>query len=78
MQKSQPETQTKKEATQHHCLPSLMGDGVKVIEIVYGDEKNIFTAPNRTAKTEQRTNEPAKEGPLTFVLFAPVSTATPL
>jgi hypothetical protein len=28
--------------TQHGCLPSLLGDVDKRIEIVFGEEKNIF------------------------------------
>jgi hypothetical protein len=37
-----PETLTKRQATQHGCLPSLLCDGDKGIEIVYGEEKNIL------------------------------------
>ncbi len=33
---------TKRQATQHGCLPSLLGDGDKGIEIAYGKEKNIL------------------------------------
>jgi hypothetical protein len=29
-------------ATQNGCLPSLLGDGDKGIELVYGEEKNIL------------------------------------
>jgi hypothetical protein len=36
-----PETHTNRQATQHGCLPSLLGDGDKGIEIVYF-EKKIF------------------------------------
>jgi hypothetical protein len=36
------ETHTKRHATQHGCLPNLLGDGDKGIEIVYGEEKNIL------------------------------------
>ncbi len=44
------------------CLPSLLGDGAKGIEIVYGDEKKIFcTGPARAAKTEQKSLVPAQE-----------------
>jgi hypothetical protein len=32
---------SKKQATQHGCLPSWLGDGDKGIKIVYGEEKNI-------------------------------------
>jgi hypothetical protein len=34
-----PETHTKRQATQHGCLPSLQGGGDKGIEKVYGEEK---------------------------------------
>jgi hypothetical protein len=37
-----PETYTKRQATQHGCLPSLLGGRYKGIEIVYGEEKNIL------------------------------------
>ncbi len=37
-----PETHTKRQATQHDCLPSLQGDWDKGIEIVYGEEKHIL------------------------------------
>jgi hypothetical protein len=36
-----------RQVTQHGCLPSLLGDGDKEIQIVYGEEKNIFTGPTR-------------------------------
>jgi hypothetical protein len=76
------ETHTKRHATQHDCLPSLLSDGDKGIEIVCSEEKNICLRPTRAAKTEQkslvlRTNQP-KEAPSSFVLFGspftPVST----
>jgi hypothetical protein len=35
-----PETHKKRQATQHGCLPSLLCDGDKGIEIVYSEEKN--------------------------------------
>jgi hypothetical protein len=44
----------KRQATQHGSLPSLLGDGDKGIEIVYGEEKGktIFcTGPTRAAKS---------------------------
>jgi hypothetical protein len=37
-----PETHTKRQATQHGCLPSLLGDGYKGIEILYDEEKKIL------------------------------------
>jgi hypothetical protein len=33
---------TKRQANQHGCLPRLLGDGDKGIEIVYGEEKNVL------------------------------------
>jgi hypothetical protein len=32
----------KRQATQHDCLPSLLDDGDKGIETVYGEEKNVL------------------------------------
>ncbi len=37
-----PETHTKRQVSQHDCLPSLLGNVDKWIEIVYSEEKNIF------------------------------------
>ncbi len=37
-----PEAHTKSQATQNVCLPSLLGDGNREIEIVYSEEKNIL------------------------------------
>ncbi len=36
-----PETQIKRQVTQHDCPPSLLGDGHKCTEILYCDEKHI-------------------------------------
>ncbi len=36
------ETQTKRQTTQHGCVPILLVDGDRGIEIVYGEEKNIL------------------------------------
>jgi hypothetical protein len=64
----QPETHTKRQATQHGYLPSLLGDGDKEIE-----KKNILYR-------HTKANEPTKKGPLSFVLsespFASVSTVS--
>ncbi len=38
----EPETYTKRRATQHNCRLSLLDDGDKGIEIVNGEEKYIF------------------------------------
>ncbi len=56
-----PETHTKRQATQHGYLylPSLLGDGDKGIEIVYGEEKIFCARPNRAAKAEQKSLVPA-------------------
>jgi hypothetical protein len=35
---------TKRQATQHDCLPSLLGSGDKGIEIVYGEKKYLVLA----------------------------------
>ncbi len=51
-----------RQATQHGCLPSLLGDGDKGIKIVYGEEKSILY-------WQDKPNEPTKEGLLSFVLF---------
>ncbi len=71
------DTHTNRQATQHGCLTSLLGDGDKGIVIVYGDEKNIlYWADHGSAKAEQnllyrgeKPKEPTKTGPLSFVLF---------
>ncbi len=68
-----PETHTKRQATQHDCLPSFLGGGDKGIERVYGDfvlgrqeqprqNKNLLYQQD---KPEEKNNE----GPLSFVLF---------
>jgi hypothetical protein len=60
------------EADQRHILrdrrPSLLGDGDKGTEIVYGEEKNIlYLADYRAAKAEQKSLVPARS--FSFVLF---------
>ncbi len=76
------ETHTKRQATKHDCLPSLLGDGDKVIEIVYGEEKNILYLATRATTAEQylqcwhdKPNEPTREGLLSFVLFESLFTS---
>jgi hypothetical protein len=58
-----PET-TKRQATQHGCLPSLLGDGDKGIEIVNGEKK--YFVLGRLEQPRQKkiswSNEPPKEG----------------
>jgi hypothetical protein len=60
---------TKRQATQHDCLPSLLYERWG-IEIVYGEKKIFCTGQNRTAKVEQNllftsttipTNQPGKD-----------------
>jgi hypothetical protein len=46
---------TKRQATQHGCLPSLLGGADIGIEIVHGEEINICTGPTRAAKAEQKS-----------------------
>ncbi len=64
------------QATQHGCLPNLLGDRDKGIEIVYGGE--IYFVLGRLEQLRQNKNllyrydmpnEPTKEGTLSFVLF---------
>ncbi len=56
------ETHTKRQATQHGCLPSLLGDGDKVIEILCGEEKKIFcTGLTRVAEEKQKSLVPARQ-----------------
>jgi hypothetical protein len=82
----QSETNIKRQATRQDCLPSLLGDGDKVSEIVCGEDsiyvllgwleqprqdKNLFYQHNEP-------NEPTSEGHLSYVLlesqFSSVST----
>jgi hypothetical protein len=59
----------KRQATQHGCLPSLLGDGDKRIEI----KEKIFSSGLRTIKP----NKPTKKGPLS-PQFKQSAGATPL
>jgi hypothetical protein len=63
-ERGSPETHTKRQATQHGCLPSLLGHGDKGIEIVWGKRQNI-----NLLYRHAKPNKPAKEGPLSFVIF---------
>jgi hypothetical protein len=55
----------------------LLGDGDKAIETVYNEEKNIlfwanYRSQGKTKKLfyrHNKTNDPTKAGPLSFVLF---------
>ncbi len=83
---SKPETHTKRQATQHGCLPSLLGDGNKGIEIEYGEEGNKIVLGQLKQPRQNKNllfrhdkpNEPTKKGPLSCVLvestFTSVST----
>ncbi len=69
-----PETYTKRQATQHGCLSSLLSDRDKGIEIVNGGEKICCIWPTRAIKAKQNLlyrqdmlNDPTTEGPLSFV-----------
>ncbi len=57
-----PVTLSKRQATQHGCLPALLGDGDKGMGIVYGEEKNIlYGAPTRAAQAEQKYRASARQ-----------------
>jgi hypothetical protein len=62
------ETHTKRQETEHGCLPSLLGDREKGIEIVYGGGKNIFfcTGLTKAAKAEQKSLVPARHARRTY------------
>ncbi len=45
----------KRQATPNSCLPSLLGDGDKWIEIAYGEEKLYCTVPTRAAKVGHKS-----------------------
>ncbi len=73
------ETHTKRQATQHDFMPSLLGDdGTK--GIVYGEEKIFCTVPTRAAKQEQKSLVPlyqaeqTKQGrtPVICTLWVPI------
>ncbi len=51
-----PETPNKRQATQHGCMPNLLGDGDKGIEIVDGEDKIFCSWPTRAAKARQENN----------------------
>ncbi len=50
-----PETHNKRQATQHSCLPSLLGDVDKGIEKVYGEETSILYCMDRLEHTKAET-----------------------
>ncbi len=55
--KLESETHTQRQAIQHGCLPSLLGDGDKGIEIVYGGEK-IFGTGLTTVEQPRQDKSP--------------------
>ncbi len=61
--KCRTETHTMRQASQHVCLPSLLGDGDKWIKIVYGDV--FYTGPTRAAKARQKSLVLARQAKLT-------------
>jgi hypothetical protein len=50
---------TKRQATQHGSLPSLLDDGDKGIELVYGEKKEI-TGPTTAAKAVHKSLVPER------------------
>jgi hypothetical protein len=71
-----PEAHTKRQATQHGCLPGLLGDGDNKIEIVYGEEKNILYLADKSPRQNKnlvnrhgKPKKPTKEGLFSFVFF---------
>jgi hypothetical protein len=58
-----PETPTKRQATQHGCLPSFLCDGDKGIETVYGEEKKYFVLCRleRLRQNENLLYQPRKD-----------------
>jgi hypothetical protein len=62
-------THAKRKATQHGCLPRLLGDRATGIEKVYGEEKNICIGRTRSVTAEQKFLVPALK--LFFSVWAP-------
>jgi hypothetical protein len=64
----------------------LLGDGDKIIEIVYGEENYFVLGPEQPRKNKNllnqhdKPNKPTKEGPFSFVIlespFTSVSTVS--
>jgi len=79
--RSDATTHTRRQATQHDCLSSLLGDGDKWSKIVYGEEKVYFVL-GRLEQPRQDKNllywhdkpkEPTKEGHLYLYSLSPHS-----
>jgi hypothetical protein len=56
---SRPKTHIKRQVKRLDCLPSLLGDGDKLIEIVTARKKIFCTGPTRAAKAGQKSRVPA-------------------
>jgi hypothetical protein len=63
IKKCLPETHSKRQATQHDGLPSLLDEGDTGIVIVYDEEKIFCTGLTRAAKAEQKFLVPALSSP---------------
>ncbi len=57
---------------QHGCLPNLLGDRDKGMEIVYDEEIIFCTVPTRAAKAEQKSLVPARQAQHTLSVNGPV------
>jgi len=56
-----PETHTKRQATQHDCLPSLLAMGTKELKYCTVRKTIFCTGPTRAAKAEQKTFVTARQ-----------------
>ncbi len=54
-QKFVPETHTKRQATRHDCLSSLLGNGNKLNEKVCSEEKIFCTVMTKAANADQKS-----------------------
>jgi len=85
------DTYTRRQATQPGCLPSLLSDGNRGMEIVYGEKNFVLGRLEQPGQNKNilyrhdKPNEPTKEGTISFVLFdspftsvSTVSRGTPL
>ncbi len=52
---SAPETHTKRQATQHGCLPSMLSDGAKELKQCTVRKIIFCTGPTRAAKAEEKS-----------------------
>jgi hypothetical protein len=65
--RTRTETLSKRQATQHGWLPSLLGDGDKGIKIVYVEE-NFFVLGRLEQSRQNKNLLYRQEGPLSFVI----------